>query len=258
MLKIRLLQGNTHCSNGILDDLKLIIPKLKNLGVKIRFVADSGYDNKKLFEFLNQNQVEFLIAQKQFSTVKKLGKWAKNRQLYIKYKAEIKDRGIKYGDAVFKQVYVRVAEGIDKKGQLHFVDYLAEDFTNVFVTNMDLSSKALYRIYREHAQVEVIIGELKQDYGVAKSRGDELVVNQSFAQLIGIAFNLKTTFARKILGYTENVPTTYTFRNDFLHTPGYFANHSGKLQLKTLTFGFKKMISAWNALEKLQPMPISV
>jgi len=51
LLKVELRNGSVHCANGFLKDLKVLIPELKKLGLKIRLVGDSGYENYKVFDY---------------------------------------------------------------------------------------------------------------------------------------------------------------------------------------------------------------
>ncbi len=64
LLKVELRKGSVHCSNGFLSDLKVIIPELKRLGVKLRLAADSGYEKHEAFKYLDEMGVGFVIAQK--------------------------------------------------------------------------------------------------------------------------------------------------------------------------------------------------
>ena len=79
ILKVELLPGNTHCSNNFLERLKPVIEELKKLEVKILVCCDSGYANQAIFDYLDQNRIEFIFAKKQNKVVKQRGKNAKNK-----------------------------------------------------------------------------------------------------------------------------------------------------------------------------------
>ena len=104
-----MLMQQPHRNNGMLKDAKILIPELKKMGLKIRFFADSGYADQKIFDCLNDMSVKFCIAEKQFNTVKKSGKYAKNKKIYIKYKAILKERKKVIGKNVFREIYITVA-----------------------------------------------------------------------------------------------------------------------------------------------------
>jgi hypothetical protein len=228
LLKVELRNGSVHCSNGFLGDLKKLVPALKKLGVKIRLVADSGYESYDAFDYLDKQKVGFIIAQKQRNAVKNAGKWAKKKNISRKYDCTLKERQLSTNKGNYRQIFVQVDRVYDEDGQLYILDFTADEFTNVFATNMILKAENIYGLYREHAQVETIIGELKSGFGTVKSRCGKFDINQSLAQLCGIAYNVKTFYSSRIVRNKEKIPDIKTLRDEEIHVPGYFANHSGR------------------------------
>ena len=252
LIKVELRKGSTHCSNGFLDDLQVLIPELKKLGVKIRLVADSGYENYKAFDYLEKMKVGFIIAQKQRKAVKTSGKWAKNRRSSNKYDCSLKERKLETNAGTYRQIFIQVDRVYDESGQLFLLDFVSDEFTNVFATNMELTSENIYGLYREHAQVETIIGELKSGFGQVKSRCHKFEVNQALTQLCGIAYNVKTLYASQILRYENKIPHIDTIRDEVLHVPGYFANHSGKEVLNVISSSYKRFSRICKLVEEFK------
>lgn len=256
LLKIELRKGSVHCSNGFLSDLKVLVPELKKLGVKIRLVADSGYENYAVFDYLEKMVVGFIIAQKQRKKVKTAGKWAKNRRNSRKYDCTLKERPLETKNGTYRQIFIQVDKVYDEDGQLFIVDFVSDEFTNVFATNMALTSENIYGLYREHAQVETIIGELKSGFGSVKSRCEKFDVNQSVTQLCGIAYNIKTLYASQILQCNERIPDIKTLRDEELHIPGYFANHGGRKIFHTVASSFKRYNMIFNRVNDFQSIEL--
>jgi hypothetical protein len=252
LLKVELRNGSVHCSKGFLDDLKIIIPKLKELGVKVRLVADSGYESYEVFDYLEEQKIGFIIAQKQREKVKNGGKWAKNKKKSRKYDCTLKERNLKTKNGSYRQIYVQVDRIYDEEGQLYILDFAADEFTNVFATNMVLSAQNIYGLYREHAQVETIIGELKSGFGTVKSRCEKFDVNQSLVQLCGIAYNLKTFYSSAILKPGENIPDITTLRDEDIHVPGYFANHSGRKIFNVIASSYSRFNELFSRVSNYQ------
>lgn len=252
LLKIELRKGSVHCANGFLDDLKILIPELKKLGVEIRLVADSGYENQTAFDYLDSEGVGFIIVQKQRSNIKNAGKWAKNKQNSIKYNSTLKERQLKTEMGTYRQIFIQVDKVYDEDGQLYFLEFSADEFTNVLATNMSSSPEDIYGSYRDHAQVETIIGELKSSFGSAKSHCHLFNVNQSVTQLVGIAYNVKTLYSLQILKYDGRIPDIATIRDEELHTPGYFANHGGKKIFNIASAAFKKYSAIYNRVANFE------
>ncbi len=252
LLKVELRNGSVHCSNGFLDDLKRIIPELKNLGVRIRLVADSGYEKFEVFDYLNEHGVGFIIAQKQRKTVKNAGKWAKNKKTSRKFDCTLKERFLETKGGIYRQIFVQVDRVYDEDGQLYILDFASDEFTNVFATNMALSAVNVYGLYREHAQVETIIGELKSGFGTVKSRCMKFDVNQSLTQLCGLAYTIKTFYSSRILQYDERIPDIATLRDEEIHVPGYFSNHSGKNILNVIASSFERFSAVFSRVSEYQ------
>jgi len=252
LLKVELRKGSVHCSQGYFSDLKILIPELQKLGVKIRLVADSGYENYKVFDYLEEMGVGFIVAQKQRKKVKNAGKWAKNRRNSLKYDCTLKERVLETQKGKYRQIFVQVDKVYDEDGQLYILNFSSDEFTNVFATNMALTSDKIYGLYREHAQVETIIGELKSGFGSVKSHCHKFDVNQSLTQLCGLAYNIKTLYASQILKYDERIPDIATIRDEELHIPGYFANHSGKKIFNIVVPSFKRFSIIFNRVNNFQ------
>jgi hypothetical protein len=257
ILFMRLRKGNTHCSNNIIRDAKLLIPILQEMGVKVRFVADSGYEQKELFEYLDEMGVGFVVAQKQFQKIVTAGKNAKKKNIYLKYKAVVKERKSEIMGRRFRQIFLKVAEAVTETGQLLFPEMM-EGFTNVVITNMDNNFKWLYRFYRKHAQVETIIEEIKNDFGVLKSKGHHLCLNQGFTQLVGIAYNLKNIYAKEILKLKGAIPKAGTMREMIFQIPGYLSNLSGKIHLKIADNFYRPIKNAFDAAKEKASWRFSV
>jgi hypothetical protein len=256
LLKIELRKGSVHCANGFLSDLKILIPELKKLGVKIRWVADSSYENHTAFNYLDSEGVEFIFVQKQRKTIKKAGKWAKNKQNSLKYDSTLKERQLKTDMGTYRQIFIQVDKVYDEDDQLYFLKFSADEFTNVLATNMTVLPEDIYGLYRDHAQVETIIGELKSSFGSVKSHCHIFDVNQSVTQLVGIAYNVKTLYSLQILKYDNRIPDISTIRDEELLTPGYFANHGGKKKFNIASASFKKFSTIYNRVTNFKPVEL--
>ena len=252
LLKVELRKGNVHCSNGFLQDLKVLIPELKKLGVNIRLVADSGYEKFNVFDYLDDMGVGFVIAQKQRENVKNAGKWAKNKKKSLKYNCTLKERKLITEGGEYRQIFTQVDRVYDEEGQLYFVEFAADEFTNVYVTNMILSSANIYGLYRDHAQVETIIEELKSGFGTVKSHCHLFDVNQALTQFCGIAYNIKTLYASQVLQCEDKISDIRTIRDEDLHIPGYFANHGGKKVFNVIASSFNRFKRIADAVNNFQ------
>ena len=238
IIKLELLSGEKHSSKDFLKRLKTVIESLKGLGINLRVICDSGYENSEVFEYLDSEKIEFVYAIKQFATVKKRGKNAKKKE----FKKEngniatiLKERILKTVNGfIFRQIFVQNRISSDEYGQRYFKNFDSNEFTNVFVTNMKLCKKNIYKEYRKHAVIETIIEELKNDFKLAISHNSRFEFNSSIAGLVAIAYNIKNMFVSKnrFLQKKNEIIKLSTLQRNFIHIPGILVNHGGKIILK--------------------------
>lgn len=247
VLKIELLPGETHSGCDLLERLRPTLEKLKKDGFRLRLVLDSGYENTAVFDYLESEGIEFICAAKQRKAVKLRGRNAKNRTL-LKEKgnvtAFIKERKLNTPEgSEFRQIYVQNRIACDEHGQLYFKEFDSGEFTNVFVTNMKISRKNIYKIYRKHASVETVIEELKNDFGLAASHSSFFPVNCAMAQTCAIAYNVKNMFVAEysVLRNKKETVKLSTFQRKFINIPGIIANRSGRTVLRLEHSAFQKL-----------------
>jgi biotin operon repressor len=238
VFKLEFLSGEKHSGNDLLNRMEKVMESLKELGVEITVVCDSGYENTEVFEYLDLNKIQFLIAIKQFERVKTRGKYAKKKTMKKK-KGEIatilKERKLETkSNFQFREIFVQNKIACDEFGQLFFEDFDSNEFTNVFVTNMNLTASNVYEFYKKHAQVETIIEELKNDFHLAISHNHKFEFNHAMSQIAAIAYNVKNMFVsdKKILQTKNEIIKLSTLQRKLIHIPGLIVNNGGKIILK--------------------------
>ena len=238
IIKQEFLSGEKHSANDFLNRIKTVVESLEKLDVELRVVCDSGYADTGVFEYLDSEGVEFIFAVKQFATVKKRGKNAKSKEFKMErgdISRVMKERILETDNGYkFRQIFVQNRISCDKFGQTYFKDFDSDEFTNVFVTNMQLKKKNIYNQYRKHAVIETIIEELKNDFKLAVSHNKSFKVNSAMSQLVAIAYNVKNMFVseNQILQKKNEIIKLSTLQRNFIHIPGIIVNNGGKIILK--------------------------
>lgn len=246
ILKQEFLSGDKHCANDFLNRLKSVIFELKKIGVDIRIVCDSGYADIEVFEYLESENVKFIFAIKQFDTVKKRGKDAKKKELKINNGNIIrvmKERILTTSNGfIFREIFIQNRVTSDEYGQMYLKNFDSNEFTNVLVTNMQLKKKNIYNQYKDHAVIETIIEELKNDFKIAISHNQSFAFNASISQLVAIAYNVKNMFIseNKILQSENEIIKLSTLQRKFIHIPGIIVNNGGRIILKVEKCFFDK------------------
>lgn len=238
LFHIELRAGNKHSISDFHERLASVIKELKPLGVKIRIICDSGYENKGIFDFLHENGVEFLFAVKQRESVKRRGKNSKNKKRILekgRVTSELKERiFISENGSKYREVFVRNYVHWDEDGVMYFKNFKPTEFTNVYITNMKLSTRNIYKEYKKHAKVETVIQELKSDFDFGKSHHHLMHYNEAMTLLIGIAYNIKNMYCLDniSLNKEDKIMQLKTFRKKILHIPGILVSNSGRKILK--------------------------
>jgi len=247
LLKVELRSGEKYSVNGFYKDLRYLIKALKALGVPILVVGDSGYEDKQVMALLEDNGIKFIFAEKQRKTVKQRGKNAKNKIIFPEEGWIIKNRAvqkwIKEKDYTFTEIFVYASQVVDEAGQYLFADCYAGEFTNVFITNLNNPVSEVYMLYRKHAQVETIIEELKNEFGLGNSCNETFVFNQAMTQIIALTYNVKTFYLillKEHLG-KDGVSRMSTVRDELIHIPAMMVNEGNKKVLKFSGNGLKLM-----------------
>lgn len=239
LLKLELRSGESHSAKDFKSRIKSVVENLKSLDLKLVFVIDSGYASTDLFEYLDSEGIEFICASKQTKAVKKRGKNAKNKSVG-KYKEEIstvlKERQLKTkNNYILREIFVQNKIAYDEFGQQYFEKLDSNEFTNVFTTNMSLLALNVYNHYKGHAVIETIIEELKNDFKLALAHSNKFHFNESLAQLVAIAYNVKNLFVADV-GFQdqgeETIMKLSTLRRKFIHTPALLVNNCGRLYFR--------------------------
>jgi hypothetical protein len=235
--------GDTYTTNNFLNFLEDTISNLagKNVGL---LRADSGFYSKEIFEYLEgkEKPIGYIIAAKFYRPIKlklanekiwlKLGEgieisetlyqaenWDKPRRL-IMVRQEISKRP----QAAGKQLRLFEDEGIYKNYRY-----------SCFITNLDHSPKMIYDMYRNRADAENRIKELKYDFGAESFNCKDFWATEATLNFVALAYNLMSLFRQAVIG-TKTQNFMKTLRYKVFAVGGYvIKNDSSKILKLSLT-----------------------
>lgn len=236
-----LKDGSAHSGRDFLVYLKNLVPALKELGVEIIITADSAYENIEVMEYLDKEGIKFIFAEKQRKSVKARGKNSKNK-IEVKRTGRIfKSRSKKTENGfAFTEIFVQVQHAIDENGQLYFKEFLSDEFTNVFITNLKNSPKTIYEWYKQHAIIEKTNEELKNDFDAGISHNDGFEFNHAMLQLTAISHVIKTMFVMNLNKKESEIELKKlsTLQAELIHTPAIISNSGNRKFLKFSEYGY--------------------
>lgn len=117
---------------------------------------------------------------------------------------------------------------------------------HAYVTNLDLLPEHVWRFYNARAGLELLIKELKYDYGLGHIPTRRFHANALYFQLLRLAYNLVVGFQVLCLSERWHHATLATIRNEFFLLPAVLARPQGRPTLQ-----FPRHLPAREDCEKL-------
>jgi hypothetical protein len=234
-----LRSGKSHSANNFLSFLEDTMEKLE--GKKIGLLrCDSGFYSKEIFEYLEreEREINYIIAARFHSVVKnklagertwiKLGEgieiaeteykaidWKESRRM-VMVRQDVRERP----KAAGKQLRLFTDETVYKNYRY-----------SCYVTNMDLPSKVIYDLYRNRADAENRIKELKEDFGAGSFVSKNFWSTEAVLNLVMMAYNLMSLFRQGVLGKKVQEQLK-TLRYQVFAIGGYMIKKGNKRILK--------------------------
>jgi hypothetical protein len=203
-----LRSGDAHTANNFYAFIENTFERLKGKTIGL-LRADSGFYDQKILKFLeNRRQaINYIIAVRFYHPVKRA---IAQTASFLRV-----DDGIEIGETVYKGVgwererrFIIVRQAIavrpkasGKQLRLAFPD--AETYQNYryscFVTNLTLPAKAVWDLYRNRADAENRIKELKEDFGVESFNVEDFYATEAALNFVIMGYNLMSLFRQTIL-----------------------------------------------------------
>lgn len=260
-----LRSGNTNSSSNMYSFLEDTLHKLK--GKKIGLLrADSGFYAEEIFRYLEEREepINYIIAVRLYNPVQK-----KISQQRIWYTLE---NGIAIGETEYcgingtkerRMVVVRqhVSDRPKATGKQLRLFQDNEIYNNYryhcFITNLTLPAQQIWSLYKQRADAENRIKELKYDFGfdsfnIASFYGTEAALN-----MVMLAYNLMSLFRQVILQEKKQANLS-TLRYRLFAIGGYMVKEGSNHILK-LSLAMKRrawFLGLWNKTSQFS-MPVS-
>jgi hypothetical protein len=103
---------------------------------------------------------------------------------------------------------------------------------HAYVTNLDLQPAAVWRFYNDRARLELLIKELKYNYGLGHIPTRRFDANALYVQILRLAYNLVVGFQTVCLPPHWQQATLATIRNEFFLLPAVLARPQGRPTLR--------------------------
>jgi hypothetical protein len=203
-----LRSGDSHTTTNVLGFLEDTLSKLEGKSVGL-IRADSGFYSQAIFEYLESSRCtpyQYIIAAKFYAPIQQM--IARQKVwLQLGKGIEIAETGYQGEDWKRPRRLIMVRQEIDKRPRavgkqlrLFAEDVFYKNYRySCFITNLDLAPKLIYDLYRNRADTENRIKELKYDFGVDRLNTHSFWATEATLNFVMLAYNLMSLFRQAIL-----------------------------------------------------------
>ena len=251
--------GNSYTTNNFVGFLEDTLEKLK--GKKIGLVRlDSGFYGQEIFKYLENkapDAINYIVAARLYYPIKRKLAYQKT-WLRLDDGIEIADTEYQSPDwdkprrmIIVRQEISKRPKAAGKQLRLFENEELYKNYRySCFITNLKLSAKMVYDIYRNRAEAENRIKELKYDFGASSFNVNNFWATEATLNFVMMAYNLMSLFRQSVLGTTTN-KRMKTLRYNVFAIGGYMIR-SGSQRILKLSLGMKRrqwFMGLWNSSE---------
>jgi len=206
--------------------------------------ADSGFYAHEFLNYLEtEKQANYIIAVKMYSTIKKE---LQSQKTWWTLKDGMEICEFEYQSPEWKKprrmVAVRKNIQILTKatGKLLLFDEPVGKYRySLYVTNLDLPAEQIWLSYKDRADAENRIKELKYDFGLDSFCMDKFWATEAAFRTIMIAYNLMSLFRQLVLK-SKSQATLSTLRFKCFALGSWISKHAGKTILNISAMGEKR------------------
>ncbi len=202
-----LRSGNSYMANNLFGFLENTFERLSGKTIGL-FRADSGFYDQKILEYLeNQSKpIDYIIAAKFYNPLKLA---ISSQKTYITIEDGIEIGEMMYQSPQWQQarrlIIVRQEVTIRPKATGKQLRLFGEEeiYKNYryscFITNLTLPAKAVWDLYRNRADAENRIKELKEDFGVDSFAVQDFFATEAALNFVVMGYNLMSLFRQVVL-----------------------------------------------------------
>ena len=258
VLGIRARGGNANSTKGAASFLTEVFNTTRSAGGTgpLTLRADSGFYSKKVVDTCRKHKDRFSVTVRLNSALHKAiaqipeGDW-KPIPYWIDGGAEVAETS--YRPFGKKETTVRLIVRRVKPTPGFQLALLAVWDHHAFITNRHGDTLFLEADHRRHAEIELVIRDLKEGSGWCHMPSGSFAANAAWMELGAMAHNLARWTAR-IGELSDKIVTTATLRRKYLTIPGH-VTRSGRRSTLHLADNWPWRAAYLTALEKVRALP---
>lgn len=232
-----LRSGDTSSSSNFLSFLEDTLTKLKNKTIGL-IRLDSGFCSNEIFGYLEQKGIDYIVAAKFYQPIQQI---ISKQQAWMVIETGIEISELQYRAANWKtarrMVVVRQKikdrpNAIGKTLKLFGEESIYRQYRyTAYFTTLKLSATEVWRIYRNRADAENRIKELKYDFGFSSFNLNDFYATEAALTFAMLSYNLMALFRQFIL-QSKTQHTLSTLRYKTFAIGAYFEKIGEQFTLK--------------------------
>ncbi len=239
-----LRSGNAYTTNNFLSFLEDTMARLK--GKKICLLrADSGFYSKEIFDYVENKGINYIIVARHYGAIqRKIARlkdwWTLGNGLEITettYQSDTWESPRRL--VVVRQQIDKRPKATGKQLQLFKEEGIFENYRySCYITNLNLSAKMVWDMYRGRADCENRIKEIKADFGFSNFNMQDFGATEAALNFVVISYNIMSLFKQAVLK-SDKLHHLKTLRYKIFAIGGYITK-SGNQQILNLSLAMKR------------------
>lgn len=239
-----LRSGDAHTTNNFLSFLEDTLHRMEGKHISL-LRADSGFYSKDIFDYLEERAIKYIIVARHYSTIqRKLAGlknwWNLDDGLQISettYRSDAWEASRRL--VVVRQQIQKRPKATGKQLKLFAEEGIYQNYRySCYITNVDLSAKMVWNMYRGRADCENRIKEIKADFGFDNFNMQDFSATEAALNFVVVAYNIMSLFKQAVLK-SDKLHQLKTLRYKIFAIGGYITK-SGSQKILNLSLAMKR------------------
>lgn len=258
-----LRSGDAHTANNMEAFLEDTLEKLKDKRIGL-LRADSGFYDKKVFEYLENKGIDYIIAARMYAPIQQA---IAGQKTWVRITDGIELAETMYQSPFWKRarrmIMVRQHLPTRPKATGRMLKLFEEEGIyktyrySCFITNMELPAEIIWQTYRHRADSENRIKELKYDFGLESFSMQNFYATEAAISVALMAYNIVSLF-RQVIMNTRVHEQMKTLRYKVFAIGGYIIKNGNQRILK-LSLAMKRrewFTGLWMNINNIKSPPV--
>ncbi len=225
LVHMKLYDGKTASNGQFLDFLKKTLATFEKQNVIVKGIrADRGFFDEKLFAFLEDLELSYIVKAKMTANVRKIASYLEETNQFQSISSHYAAADIRVPlpswTAARRFAVIRETQEPKESGKQTCLDLPVYEYQAIVTNVDDITAEEVWHNYNQRATIENRIDELKVGLGVDQMSQHEFIRNEAYLLIKGLAYNLLNWFRLSLIDDNDCRAEVPTVRRTLLNVPG--------------------------------------